>query len=348
MTASIDEVMETLYMAVLIVIAVVYVFLQDWRAALIPILVIPVSLVGCFFLMMLFGFSINTLTMFGLVLVIGIVVDDAIVVVENTQRILDLHPEMSPKDATKESMSEVSGPILATTCVLCSVFIPTTFIGGMVGQLYTQFALTIAGAVAISALCALTISPALCAIFLRPESGKKKFIFFRLFNYCFGGFHSAYSAVLGKMVRVPLLTLFLWGLLIVVLGWGMTKMPTGFIPNEDQGVLFIDARLPDGASWHTLEVTRKIEEIVKPLPGKKTNLSVSGYSMMDNYSPQTQRWALSTRPVGRAWSRLLHADVLQAKLMKEFAEKVPELRSSFSASGDSRDRYFRRFGVSAS
>lgn len=324
-TASIDEVMETLYMAVLIVIAVVYVFLQDWRAALIPILVIPVSLVGCFFLMMLFGFSINTLTMFGLVLVIGIVVDDAIVVVENTQRILDLHPEMSPKDATKESMSEVSGPILATTCVLCSVFIPTTFIGGMVGQLYTQFALTIAGAVAISALCALTISPALCAIFLRPESGKKKFIFFRLFNYCFGGFHSAYSAVLGKMVRVPLLTLFLWGLLIVVLGWGMTKMPTGFIPNEDQGVLFIDARLPDGASLErTLEVTRKIEEIVKPLPGKKTNLSVSGYSMMDSYSSPNATLGVVQLDPWEERGPELHADVLQAKLMKEFAEKVPE------------------------
>lgn len=323
--ASIEEVMETLYMAVLIVIAVVYVFLQDWRAALIPTLVIPVSLVGCFFLMMLFGFSINTLSMFGLVLVIGIVVDDAIVVVENTQRILDLHPELSPKDAAKKSMQEVTGPILATTCVLCSVFIPTTFIGGMVGQLYTQFALTIAGAVLISALCAMTISPALCSIFLRSQNGKKKFFFFRIFNWCFGGFQHGYASVLGKVIRVPLVILVLWVLLIAALGWGMKVMPHGFLPNEDQGVLFIDARLPDGASLQrTAEVSKKIDAIVKNLDGKKTNLIVSGYSMLDaSSSPNVMLGVVQLDP----WKERgpeKHADLLQAKLMKEFTQKIPE------------------------
>ena len=324
-TASIDEVLETLYLAVLIVIAVVYVFLQDWRAALIPTLVIPVSLVGCFFLMMLFGFSINTLTTFGLVLVIGIVVDDAIVVVENTQRILNLHPEMTPNEAAKKSMSEVTGPILATTCVLCSVFIPTTFVGGMVGQLYTQFALTIAGAVMISALCALTISPALCAIFLRSESGKKKFFLFRLFNWFFGGFQSLYGGCLGKAVRIPIIVLLLWGALVAVLSWGMKIMPHGFLPNEDQGVLFIDARLPDASSLQrTGKVAEKIQKIVEPLAGKKTNLLITGYSMLDSFSSTNTMLGVIQLDPWEERGPELHADVLQAKLMREFAAKIPE------------------------
>ena len=325
--ATIDEVLETLYLAVLIVIAVVFVFLQDWRAALIPTLVIPVSLVGSFFLMMLFGFSINTLTTFGLVLVIGIVVDDAIVVVENTQRILTLHPELSPRDAAKKSMSEVTGPVLATTCVLCSVFIPTTFVAGLVGRFYTQFALTIVGAVLISSLCALTLSPALCAIFLRPETGKKKFFFFRIFNWLFDLFQSAYAGLLGMAVRVPFLILILWVALIIALAWGMGVMPHGFLPSEDQGVLFVDVSLPDGASLQrTNEVARKINEIVSPLPGKKTCLTVSGYSMINSYSSSnTMLGVIQLDP----WDERgpdRHADVLQAKLMKEFAEKIPEAR----------------------
>lgn len=327
-TESIAEVKETLYLAVLIVICVVYIFLQDWRAAIIPTLVIPVSLVGCFFLMLLFGFSMNTLTMFGLVLVIGIVVDDAIVVVENTQRILEVEPDLSPKEAAKKSMTEVSGPVVATTCVLCSVFIPTTFIGGMTGQLYTQFALTIAGAVMISALCALTISPALCAIFLRRETAKKKFFFFRWFNKGFDGFSSFYSFNLHKIIRVPLVMLFLWIGLVAALYWGLTAMPTGFIPNEDQGVLFVDVRLPDGSSLErTLAVRDKMQPIIDKLPGGESSILLAGYSMLDSSSATNLMLGVIRLKEWGERSSDESAFVLQQKLMAELNAACPEART---------------------
>ena len=327
-TESIAEVKETLYLAVLIVIAVVFVFLQDWRAAIIPTLVIPVSLVGCFFLMMLFGFSLNTLTMFGLVLVIGIVVDDAIVVVENTQRIMELDPTISPKAAAKKSMTEVSGPVVATTCVLCSVFIPTTFIGGMTGQLYTQFALTIAGAVMISALCALTISPALCAIFLRPEVGRRRNLFFRAFNSGFDRFASFYSGNLHKLIRVPLLMLVLWIGLVAALYWGMKVMPTGFVPNEDQGVLFVDVRLPDGASLErTMAVRDKMQPVVDKLPGAESSILLAGYSMLDGSSATNLMLGVISLKEWSERSEDESAFVLQQKLMAELNAACPEART---------------------
>ncbi|MBR5626692.1 MAG: efflux RND transporter permease subunit, partial [Thermoguttaceae bacterium] len=323
---SIDEVKETLYIAILLVIGVVYIFLQDWRAALIPILTIPVSLVGCFGLMALFGFSLNTLTMFGLVLVIGIVVDDAIVVVENTQRILNAE-RCSSKNAAKKSMTEVSGPIVATTCVLCAVFIPTTFIGGMTGQLYTQFALTIVGAVVISALSALTISPALCAIFLRPETNKK-FFFFRWFNWGFDLFSGGYRAILAKGVRMTIFIFILWCGLIAALYWGFNVMPSGFIPNEDQGVLFLDVRLPDGASLQrTMEVTQKMEKILSGTPGKENTLLISGYSMLSGTSsPNVMMGVVKLKP----WNERSPEEstfVLQKKLMYELNMSFPEART---------------------
>ncbi|MDO4587318.1 MAG: multidrug efflux RND transporter permease subunit [Planctomycetia bacterium] len=322
--ASIDEVKETLYIAVLLVIAVVYIFLQDWRAALIPTMTIPVSLIGCFFLMLLFGFSMNTLTMFGLVLVIGIVVDDAIVVVENTQRILNSE-QISPVEAAKKSMNQVSGPIVATTCVLCSVFIPTTFIGGMTGQLYTQFALTIAGAVVISALCALTISPALCAIFLRPESGKKKFIFFRLFNRCFDGFSSFYATNLKKLLRLPLIILFLWFGLVAALYWGMSVMPTGFIPNEDQGVLFVDVRLPDGASMErTKQVQKELQKIIDETPGKSDSIIIAGYSLLDGSAASNLMLGVIRLKTWNERSAQESATALQRQVMGRCYEEIPQ------------------------
>ncbi|MBQ1454647.1 MAG: efflux RND transporter permease subunit [Thermoguttaceae bacterium] len=327
-TESIAEVKETLYLAVLIVIAVVFMFLQDWRAALIPTLVIPVSLVGTFFLMMLFGFSMNTLTMFGLVLVIGIVVDDAIVVVENTQRILELDPNVSPRDAAKRSMEGVTGPILATTCVLCSVFIPTTFIGGMTGMLYTQFALTIAGAVVISALCALTISPALCAIFLRHPDGKRKNIFFRGFNTTFDLFASCYNGILGKMVRLPILMLFMWIALVIALFWGMDVMPSGFIPNEDQGVLFVDVRLPDGASVErTDEVRAKVDAILRQETAQQSVLLLSGYSMLSGSSASNLLLGVVNLNEWKQRGPDESAFVLQAKLHRKLNAMIPEANS---------------------
>lgn len=324
-TESIAEVEETLVIAILLVIGIVYLFLQDWRAALIPTLTIPVSLVGCFLLMVLFGFSLNTLTMFGLVLVIGIVVDDAILVVENTQRILNEERNMSPLEAAKKSMDQVSGPIVGTTCVLCSVFIPTTFISGMVGLLYTQFALTIVGAVLISALCALTIAPALCAIFLRPENEGKKFFVFRIFNWGFNGFASFYSYNLHKFIRVPMLMLFLWVGLVVALWMGMKVMPTGFVPDEDQGVLFVDVRLPDGATLdRTLAVREKIEKIVQNVEAHENTIMVAGYSMLDGSCAENLMLGVIRLKPWHERGKAENSFVLQRKLMKEFQNQIPE------------------------
>lgn len=324
--ASIDEVKETLYIAIILVIAVVYIFLQDWRAALIPTMTIPVSLVGCFFMMMLFNFSLNTLTMFGLVLVIGIVVDDAILVVENTQRILD-EEDISPKEAAKKSMDQVAGPIVGTTCVLCSVFIPTTFIGGMVGMLYTQFALTIASAVMISALCALTISPALCSLFLRKNKGGKRFIGFRIFNWFFDGFANLYSRNLHKFLRMSVIILILWFGLVGALYWGMNVMPSGFIPNEDQGVLFIDVRLPDGASFErTLAVRQKIQKILDQQKGGEGTIAISGYSMLDGTSSENVMFAMLILKDWAERTKEENVTAIQTKLMGQLNAQIPEAR----------------------
>ncbi len=323
-TESINEVQETLYIAILLVIAIVYLFLQDWRAALIPTMTIPVSLVGCFFLMMIFKFSMNTLTMFGLVLVIGIVVDDAIVVVENCQRLLD-EEGLSPKEAAKKSMIQVSGPIIGTTCVLCSVFIPTTFVAGMVGQLYTQFALTIVGAVIISAICALTISPALCAIFLRKHTGTKKFFLFRIFNWCFDRFASWYSWNLHGVLRLPATIVAFWIILVVALVWGMSIMPTGFIPNEDQGVLFLDVRLPNGSSLErTEEIRTKIQKLVDKMPGMESTIMVSGYSMLDGCGSENVMFGVIRLKEWKERSPSEKAFQLQQELMGQINALVPE------------------------
>lgn len=281
---SIAEVVETLVIAVFLVILTVYIFLQDWRAALIPTLTIPVSLIGAFFFMMLFGFSINTLTLFGLILVIGIVVDDSIIVVENTQRIID-EEKLDSKSAAHKSMDQVAGPVIATALVLMSVFIPTAMIGGIVGQIYKQFALTIAAAVGISCVCAMTLSPALCAIFLRPSvDPHRKFVGFRLFNFCFDTVANVYLFWVKRMIFGAIIILGLWFVLIFGLFKGFQVLPTGFLPDEDQGVLFIDIKLPDGATKErTAETVHRIEKLVAESSDMVANtLFVVGFSMLDN------------------------------------------------------------------
>ena len=282
--ASLEEVKETLILTIAIVVAVVYIFLQDWRAALIPSLTIPVSLVGTFFMMGMFGFTINTLTLFGLCLVIGIVVDDAIVVVENCQRLLD-EEGLKPYDAAVKSMGEVTGPVIATTCVLMAVFLPTMFMSGLVGRMYQQFALTIAGSVVISSVCALTIAPALCAILLRKSKPEKdKFFGFRWFNKGFNAFASVYERCLNFLTVATPITVIFWIALVAALVWGVSVMPQGFIPQEDQGTLFLDIRLPDARSLqHTNEVGNKLTKIIQEkFSNEVANiLFVSGYSMLD-------------------------------------------------------------------
>ena len=261
--ATVSEFWETLFLCVIFVVFTIYIFLQDWRAALIPILTIPVSIIGTFFLIWCFGFSINTMTLFGLILVIGIVVDDAIVVVENTQRLID-EEGLEPHVAAKKSMIQVIGPVVAMVLIMMAVFLPTSMMQGIVGMLYKQFALTIAGAIFISGVCGVTLAPALCAILLRPSIPKeKRFIGFRIFNFFFDNFGNFYLKTVKTMIVVSPVILILWFVLCAVLIHYFTVLPKGFLPNEDQGVIYMEVRLPEGASQErTLEVLERVEKIV--------------------------------------------------------------------------------------
>jgi len=266
--AAIHEVMITLFIATGLVIVVVFVFLQNWRATLIPLLTVPVAIVGTFALFPLLGFSINMTSMFGLVLAIGIVVDDAIVVVEAAQRHID--EGLPPRQAAISAMDEVSAPVVAIACILAAAFIPVAFLGGISGQIYKQFALTIAASVLISAFNALSLSPALSAILLRPKMKTRG-----LAGRLFGGFDRAfewtrnrYLAGVAGLIRKPaiaLLALFCFWAAAVAL---FRHLPTGFLPEEDQGTIFVSVRLPDAASMPRAEATsRTVEDIVRKIPG---------------------------------------------------------------------------------
>jgi len=278
--ASIHEVIITLFIALALVIATVYVFLQSFRATLIPAITIPVSLIATFAVMLLLGFSINILTLFGLVLVIGIVVDDAIVVVENVTRHLD-ESGMTPKEAALKSMQEVSGPIIATTLVLLAVFVPTAFLPGIAGQLFQQFALTIAIATLFSSINALTLSPALAAIVLRP-SPKRPFVLFRLFNKAFDAGTTAYVATVRGALRVALLGVLVFAALVVVAIGGLGALPKGFVPQEDEGWCMVNIQLPDGAALaRSDDVMRRVQQIAMDTPGVADVITVTGYSIID-------------------------------------------------------------------
>ena len=277
---AIAEVETTLWIAIGLVLVVIFVFLQDWRATLIPVVTIPVSLIGTFAAMGLIGFSINMITLFGIVLAIGIVVDDAIVVVENTMRNIDEHG-MTAKEGALAAMDEVSGPIVATTLVLLAVFIPTAFLGGITGQLYRQFALTIAASTFFSSINALTMSPALCALILRPTP-KKKMIFFRWFDYGFDKTRNGYEAVVKVMVRRSFITMLIFGGISFAAWTGFTGLPTGFIPTEDQGYAMYAVQLPDAASLQrTQAVVKQLNDVLSEMEGVKDVISVTGFSLLD-------------------------------------------------------------------
>jgi HAE1 family hydrophobic/amphiphilic exporter-1/multidrug efflux pump len=281
-TASIHEVIKTLFEAVLLVLIVVYVFLQNGRATLIPMLTVPVSLVGTFAFMQVFGFSINTLTLFGLVLAIGIVVDDAIVVVEAVQHKID-HEKMPPREATRAAMAEVAGPVIAISLVLISVFVPVAFMGGVTGRLYQQFALTLAVSVALSAICALTLSPALCALILRPAGQARGPLgaFFRGFNYVFDKTTSGYAAGVRAAIRLFLVTLVSLGAVVGGTYWLLKSVPTGFVPDEDQGYFIVNTILPEGASLERNDaVVRRMEEKIAADPAVADVLSLGGYNLL--------------------------------------------------------------------
>ena len=267
-TEGLKEIVKTLLIAVLLVTLVVYLFLQSWRATLIPLLTVPVSLIGTFMIFPLLGFTINTLSLFGLVLAIGIVVDDAIVVVEAVQH--HIERGLTPRAATLKAMEEVSGPVIAIALILASVFIPVAFMGGITGQLYQQFALTIAISVLLSAINALTLSPALSAKLLRPARRTRGPLgyFFRGFNRAFEGTTNGYIRVTGGLVRKAFFSLLLLVAVAIAGGWIGRMLPGGFLPDEDNGYMVVSLQLPDAASFQRTDaVVTKIVEMLKHTPG---------------------------------------------------------------------------------
>jgi HAE1 family hydrophobic/amphiphilic exporter-1 len=280
-TEGMREIVLTLGIALVLVIIVVYLFLQGWRATLIPLLAVPVSLVGTFAFFPLFGFSINTLSMFGLVLAIGLVVDDAIVVVEAVER--HIEEGMAPKDAALTAMQEISGPVVGIALVLSAVFIPTAFIPGITGRMYQQFAVTIAISVIISAFNALSLSPALAALLLRPKKPSSGPLrkFFNWFNHVFGRATNGYVDVSRTLIRksgLAVIALLIFGVVAVFFG---SKLPSGFLPDEDQGYVYVNLQLPNSASLERTEkAARAIEDILAKMPGIRYTTSIIGFSLL--------------------------------------------------------------------
>jgi hydrophobic/amphiphilic exporter-1 (mainly G- bacteria), HAE1 family len=278
---GIHEIYKTLYEALILVIIVVYIFLQGWRATLIPLLAVPVSLIGTFMVFPMLGFSINTLSLFGLVLAIGLVVDDAIVVVEAVEH--HIEHGLSPHDAALKAMEEVSGPVIAIALILAAVFIPTAFVPGITGQLYKQFAVTIAVSVLFSAFNALTLSPALSALLLRPKKPSRGPLgaFFRVFNRGFGAATDGYVNVCRHLIHKAVLAFLLLGVLVFGAGYFGKKIPQSFLPDEDQGYLYAGLQLPNASSLQrSSDAARTVEKIILDTPGVQYVSSVMGYSLL--------------------------------------------------------------------
>jgi multidrug efflux pump len=279
--ASISDVIHTFFEALVLVVIVVFVFLQSMRATLIPVLAVPVSIVGTFMGMLALGFSINMLTLFGMVLAIGIVVDDAIVVIENVERNMNVH-KLSPKDAAKRAMDEVSGPVVAIVLVLCAVFVPVAFLGGITGQLYKQFAITIAISVVLSGIVALTLSPALAALLLKPGHHEKRG-FFRWFDNAFARMTVGYSNMVKLVIKRFGVALFLFVGMIALAVVMMRTIPTSFLPPEDQGYLLGAVIMPDAASLdRTGAVSQKVTDYFMKQPAVSSVTTIDGYSLLDS------------------------------------------------------------------
>ena len=279
--AGIREIVETLVEALLLVALVTYLFLQDWRATLIPLLAVPVSLIGTFVMFPIFGFSVNTLSLFGLVLAIGLVVDDAIVVVEAVQR--HIEEGLDPKSAAFKAMEEVSAPVIGIALILAAVFVPTVFVPGITGRLYQQFAMTVAISVLISAFNALTLSPALSALLLRHKRERRGPLaaFFRWFNRSFERSRGVYVSACGGLIRKSALAMAILAACTFAAGWFGKKIPTGFLPEEDQGYFLLSVQLPNAASLQRTDVViKKIEDVVKELPAVDVYTSVAGVSFL--------------------------------------------------------------------
>ncbi len=324
---SVDEVEITIGIAVSLVVFVIIMFLQTWRAAVIPIVAIPVSLIGTFFFMSLFGFSLNNLSLFGLVLAVGIVVDDAIVVVENVER--NIAAGMAPREAAIRSMSEVGSALIAISLVLSAVFIPSAFITGISGQFYRQFALTIAGATLISLTVSLTLSPALCALLLRPHHDRRQPLLlwpvqgaFNLFNKGFGAFSTHYGRLVARVVRFSGVMLLVYAAVLVMGFLEFRQAPVGFIPQLDRGYIIVAAQLPPGAALHrTDKVLRRAVDIAFDTPGVAGAVNIVGFSGA-TFSQASNSGAifLVLEPFKqRAGDPRKSASAIQAELFKRFA-----------------------------
>jgi HAE1 family hydrophobic/amphiphilic exporter-1 len=277
---AIHDVYWTLFEAGILVLIVIIVFLQNWRATLVPATTVPVTIIGAFAAMLLLGFGINLMTLFALILCIGIVVDDAIVIVENAS--YHIEQGLPPKEATIKAMKEMTGPVMGITVVLTAVFLPAAFLPGITGQLFRQFALVIASTAIISAINALTLKPAQCALWLRPRVEKKPNLFYRGFNRVYGAMEDAYIRLVTRMVRRPKLMLLIFIAIIGISGLRFAYHPTGFLPTDDQGYAFIIARLPDAASQpRVMAATEKVTDILRQTKGLKAWVTIGGFSILD-------------------------------------------------------------------
>src|SRR4051812_8603426 len=293
-TETIHEVQKTLIEAFVLVVLVVYLFLGSLRATLIPTLAVPVSLIGTFIVLNAIGYSANTVSLLAIVLAIGIVVDDAIVVVENVERIMEEHPELSAPDAVKRAMAEITAPILAITLVLLSVFVPVAFIPGISGELFRQFAVTVAVSMFLSAINALTLSPALCGVFLRPHHGPRRGPIGMVMR-AIHRVRDAYGAAVARLVRFSIIGLVMVGVAAFGTVSLMKATPTGFLPEDDQGAFFVVIQLPGGASvGRTLEVVQQTEEILKKEEAIADYTSVVGLNFIDNYSQSNAAFIVVT------------------------------------------------------
>jgi len=321
---SIEEVVKTLGAAMVLVILVVYLFLQSWRTTLIPGVAVPVSLIGTFAGMQALGFSINTLTLFGMVLAIGIVVDDAIIVVENVMRHMK-EECCSSKDAAKRAMAEVTGPIVAIVLVLCAVFVPVGFLGGITGQLYKQFAITIAMSVVISGLVALTLSPALCALVLKPGDEGQRKGFFALFNKVFDWTQTRYTTTVGVILKRSWLALAVFGALLFIVISLLRAIPSGFLPEEDQGYFIAMLQLPDGASKQRTDVVlSKVENYFRSVPEIHSTDALSGLNFVFNTrGPNTATMFLPLHLWDERKRPQQHVKAIIGAAYGEFA-KIPE------------------------
>jgi multidrug efflux pump len=333
---SIQDVVLTLFEAVGLVALVVLVFLQSWRATLIPMIAVPVAILGTFAVMLALGFTINNISLFGLVLAIGIVVDDAIVVVENVERWLE--HGLEPKEAAYKAMGEVTGPVVAIALVLCAVFIPCAFVGGIPGQFYRQFAVTITASTIFSAINSLTLSPALAAILLKSRkqhearggiiSRSAGVVFWplaflgRLFNRVFELGTRVYAWTVGRLIRVSLLVLLVYGGLFYLTYWTFQKAPLGFVPEQDQGRLIVSIQLQDSASLNrTMEVIAQVDEIALKTPGVAHTTSAAGMSLVAGAnSSNFGSLFLVLKPFNERQEPHLRADAIIAKLRKDFAK----------------------------